>query len=212
MASMNPRLKEDLLWLKWPLGLTFLLICICIGLIFSANFYSTNMRIREQQALGELDLLSEQVQVIAESERIIIENIENFNSMVANSVMDEEDRVAILNEIGSIRVRHRLFPISIQISEQQRTELEYDATIEFPDEEISVRTTFISLSLPLLHEEDLTRFLEDFLQTGRLIVTSRCNISALALSPEDVLSIVPHQLATCDFYWFTFRREASTNS
>ena len=212
MALTPRQLKQDVLWLKWPLIMAVVLICLCIGVIVSSDLYRDSMQRREQQAFGELDLLSGQVQAIAESERIIIENIESFNTMVANSVMDEEDRVAILSEIGTIRTRHKLFPISVQISEQQQIALEYDAAVEFPDEEISVRTTLISLSLPLLHEEDLTRFLADFLRTGRLIVTSRCNISALALLPEDELSMVPHQIADCDFYWFTFRRETTTTS
>ena len=212
MALTSRHLKQDVLWLKWPLIVVVITFCLCIAVIVSANLYRDDIQRREQQVLGEFDLLSGQVQAIAESERIIIENIESFNTMVANSVMDEEDRVAILNEIGIIRTRHKLFPISVRISEQQQTALEYSATVEFPDEKISVRTTLISLSLPLLHEEDLTRFLADFLQTGRLIVTSRCNISALALLPQDELSMVPHQIADCDFYWFTFRREATTNS
>ncbi|MCH8175172.1 MAG: hypothetical protein IIC59_08325 [Proteobacteria bacterium] len=212
MALTSRQLKQDVLWLKWPLIVTAVLICLCIGVIVAANLYRDSIQRREQLAFEGFDLLSGQVQAIAESERIIIENIESFNTMVANTVMDEEDRVAILSEIGTIRTRHKLFPISVQISEQQQTALEYNAAVEFPDEEISVRTTFISLSLPLLHEEDLTRFLADFLQTGRLIVTSRCNISDLALLPEDELSIVPHQIADCDFYWFTFRREATTTS
>lgn len=158
-------------------------------------------------ALGDFDLLTGQVEAIAESERIIIENIENFNSMVANSVLDEEDRVALLQDIGSIRQRYNLFPISVEISEQQRTVLEYNAAVEFPDEEISLRGTVIGISLPLLHEADLERFLADFLRTGRLIVSSECSIRELVLEERDQMSVVPHQIANCEFYWYTFQRE-----
>lgn len=207
MASKKRRLKEDLMWLKWPLSLLFVVTCIAVGLFVSANIYQSDLQRLEVNTLGEFDLVTGQVEAIAASEQIIVENIERFNTMVANSVMDEEDRVGLLQEIGVIRTRHQLFPMEIEISEQQRSLLDYGEGVEFPDEEISLRASIVSINLPMLHEGDLTNFLNDFLSTGRLIITSSCDIREVVLEERDLLALVPHQLAQCEFYWLTFKRE-----
>jgi hypothetical protein len=151
-----------------------------------------------------------QVQDVEGSERIIVNNIGRFNNMVVATVMDEENRVGLLEEIRAIRDRHQLFPISVEIQEQVRLLLEYGPGIEFPDEQISLRSSQIEIQMDLLHEEDLTRFLDDFLGSGRLMINNSCSIRELLISENNFLKHVEHQTASCEFQWYTLRREPYT--
>lgn len=210
MALKNRRIKEDLLWLKWSLVLLALVITMASGSYLSAFYFRNDMQREEFNIVSAIDLISGQVREIESSERIIVNNIDRFNSMVENSILDEEDRVALLEEIRTIRERHQLFPISVEIREQDRQLLNYDPGVEFPDEQISLRSTRIQVQLPLLHEEDLIRFLADFLGSGRLLVSESCSIEGTVPVDSENLQNAEHQLATCDFYWYTLRREPYT--
>ena len=50
MALASRQLRQDVLWLKWPLIMTGILICLCIGVIVAANLYRDSIQRQEQQA------------------------------------------------------------------------------------------------------------------------------------------------------------------
>lgn len=207
MAARRRNIKEDLAWLKWWLVLLAICLSIAIGGYWAALYYRGEVRQLEFGTRSNFDIILQEVTQIEDSERIIVENIDRFNSLAANRLMDEEDRVSLLEDIRRIRDNFRLFPIDVQIREQASHMLDYEESVEFPEEFISIRSSAVTVRMPLLHEEDLTRFLNAFLNTGRLMVTTSCTITDSAISPEDVLEIVAHQVASCDFIWYTFRRE-----
>lgn len=210
MDAINRFIKEDLPWLKWRLELLAIALAFAFGLYFSVLLFRNEMRRQEVGIRTNTEVLQIQLQEIAESERVIVENIDRFNSIVADSVMEEENRVTLLEDISRIRNRHKLFPIDIEIAEQDRQLLSYDEGVEFPDEQITLRSSQIRITLPLLHEEDLSRFVTDFLQTRRLLVANRCMISNALLDEDDLREVVEHQRAICEFHWFTLRREPFT--
>ncbi len=210
MALQRHNLKDDLAWLKWWLVLLGVAFAIAIGGYWAALSYRNDMRRLEFGTRSNFDVIIQEVTQIEESERIIVENIDRFNTLVANRLLDEEDRVSLLEDISRIRNRYQLFPIDVEIREQNSQILEYGADTEYPDEQISVRRSMVMLRIPLLHEEDLTRFLGAFLNSGRLMLTTSCSITSSAVDDTEALKIVEHQIATCEFIWYTFRRELST--
>lgn len=207
MALKRRSLQADIKALKWPLGFFALSIAATVGFYFSTQFFWNDILRQESNVYSELNYVSSQVAAIEEAEQIFIDNIDRYNEMVANGVLDEEDRVMLLAEIGRIRDKYRLFPISVTVSEQESRVLEYPAAVESPEERISLRVSRIQISLSLLHEEDLTRFLGDFLAPNRMLINSRCEVQQLSVSEEDFLTVVPHQRANCEFYWYTLQRE-----
>lgn len=207
MAARRRSIKEDLAWLKWWLVLLAIAMAIAIGGYWAAMYYRNDMRQLEFGTRSNFDVILQEVTQIEESEQIIVENIDRFNSLVANQLLDEEDRVSLLEDVRRIRDNFRLFPIDVQIREQTSQMLDYEEGVEFPEEFISIRSSTIVMRLPLLHEEDLTRFLNAFLNAGRLMVPTSCTITDSAVNPEDALEIVAHQIASCEFIWYTFRRE-----
>lgn len=207
MALKRRNIKEDLEWLKWPLVWLLISILAAVVLYLGTDYIRDEIRMDELNASAGLDVISEQVSAIEVSEQIIVDNIDRYNTMVANRVMEEEGRVALLDEISIIRERFQLFPISVEISEQDRILLAYPEEVEFPDEQISLRSSRVQVQIPLLHEEDLVRFLSAFLRDGRLMVVNRCALNDTPVLEEDILRVVPHQVATCEFYWYTLRNE-----
>lgn len=207
MALKRRHIKEDLLWLRWNIILLVIVTGASIGLYISASIYRDDMQNQEFNAQSELDFVNGQILDIENAESVVINNIGSYNSMVANGVLEEEDRVGLLEEISNIRDRYQLFPISVEIQEQDRLMIEYPLDVENPDEQISLRNSQVSVQIPLLHEEDLTRFLTDFLSSERMMVNSNCSISEAPQVEENLNELIQRQMAACRFYWYTLRRE-----
>jgi hypothetical protein len=210
MALKRRSVKEDVFWLKMPLSAFALSVAMSTAVYFYATYYSDDILRRESNLYTNYNLVSSQVFAIEEAEQIIISNIDRFKKMVENQVMSEEDRVSLLAEIGSIRKKYKLFPVIVSVSEQEKTVLAYPDNVESPEEEVSLLRSELKVQLPLLHEEDLTRFLYDLMRPGRLLVNNRCVITDLPLAQSDLLDVIPHQQAACDFYWYTLRSEPYT--
>lgn len=207
MALKRRRFKDDVFWLRWPLIMLGLSVCVAVGAWWSAANYRNSMQRDEFNALNQLDLLSGQVREIEEAERIIVDNIDRYNSMVDRGLLEEENRVALLDEIAGIRNRYNLYPITVEIDEQDRVLIPYRTEVDFPEEQVTLRSSEINLQLPLLHEGDLTRLLEQLLASGRLLVVDNCSMRYALESEETFLTLVQHQLASCNLVWYTFRRE-----
>ena len=207
MALKKRSLKHDMLWLRWPLSLLGIVVAASIALFVSASMFRNELQRDEFNALSDFDLISGQVAEIEQAERVITDNIGRYNSMVANGVMQEENRVQLLEDITNIRQRHLLFPMNVEIGEETRLFIPYPEEVDFPDDQITLRESLVNVSYSLLHEEDLTRFLTEFLDSGRLLVPTRCSVTAALESEEMALEVVQHQLANCSFNWYTLRRE-----
>ncbi|NKB32939.1 MAG: hypothetical protein GKR91_07555 [Pseudomonadales bacterium] len=207
MALKRRHIKEDLLWLKWNIVLLVIVLGASLGLFFSASVYRDDMQNQEFNALSELDFVNGQIRDIENAEQVIINNIDTYNTMIANAVLEEEDRVSLLEEISVIRDRYQLFPIAVEIQEQDRVLLEYPFDVENPDEQISLRNSQVSVQIPLLHEEDLTRFLADFMSSGRMMVNNSCAIAQAPQLEEIPNQLSQRQIASCGFHWYTLRRE-----
>ncbi len=207
MSLRRRNRREDIAWLRWPITLLVISLMLSVGLYVAATLYLNEVRRLEFNATTNLDLLTGQVDEIERSEQVVVNNIGIYNTMVANGAMGEEDRVQVLEEITRIRQRNLLFPMNVSIGEQDRVLLPYPETVEFPDEQITLRISPVQVRYPLLHEEDLTRFLNEFLALGDLMVPSRCGMAMALEDPADAARVVQHQLADCEFQWYTFQRE-----
>jgi len=207
MSLRRRNRREDIAWLRWPIVLLVVSLVFSVGLYVAATMYLNEVRRLQFNATTNLDLLVGQVDEIERSEQVVVNNIGIYNRMVANGAMGEEDRVQLLEEITRIRQRNLLFPMNVAIGEQDRVLIPYPETVEFPDEQITLRSSPVQVRYPLLHEEDLTRFLNEFLELGNLMVPSRCAITMALEDPADAMRVVQHQIADCEFYWYTFQRE-----
>lgn len=207
MTLKRRSLRDDALWLIVPLSFAVLTLSAMIASWWGAASYQNRVQRNEFNAQSQLELLEGQIEEIEASERIIVENIDLYNRIAAAGILDEEDRVALLDDITTIRRRYNLFPISIAIGEQDRVLLPYPGDVDFPDEQITLRASRVELQMPLLHEGDLTRFLADFLNSERLMLVNQCSVNSALEDQNLKLTYVQHQQAECEFTWYTMRRE-----
>lgn len=207
MALRRRSLGDDIRWLRGPMILLGIVLAVSIGGYLGASYYRNDVQRMEFNATTDLDLISVQVEEIEQEEQAVVNSIGVYNTMEENGVMGEEDRVALLEEITAIRERYLLFPINVSIGEQDRLLLEYGENVDFPDDQITLRTSQVQVRFSLLHEEDLTRFLTDIMDSGRLMAPSSCTVNAALEDPDMIQEVVQHQIAACDFNWYTFQRE-----
>ncbi|MCI5106834.1 MAG: hypothetical protein MRY76_08990 [Pseudomonadales bacterium] len=207
MALKRRNLEEDLLWLKIPLLALLSVLLLSAALWWLASRYQDEMRTAEFQVRGDLELLAAQVQEIEAAEQIIVDNIGVFEQMQSRGLLDQEDRVALLDTITTLRNRHNLYPVTVEIAEQDRVVIPYVTEVDYPEEQISLRGTPLRLELPLLHEGDLARLLEGLYATGGLFVVDECTMREAIESDNEYLSLLPHQMADCALIWYSFQRE-----
>ena len=212
MAVSRRNIREDLVWLKWWLVALPVTLAIAIGGYRGSLYYRGEMSRLEINSRSNFDVILQEVAQIEESEQIIVDNIDLFNSLVEKHLLDAEDRISLLEDIRRIRENFGLFPIDVGIREQTSHMLDYEGGVEFPEEFISIRSSLVTVGLPLLHEEDLSRFLDAFLNVERLMVTTSCTITVTSLDPVMALELVPHQMARCGFIWYTFAREPQSGN
>lgn len=207
MSLGRRHLQQDLYLLKWQLILLGLILVTAIGLYVGAIYFRNEMRRTEYAYQVNFENINNELQQIEEERSTILQYIDAFNTMARRGILDEEDRVGLLEDIRVLRNRYRLFPIEVQIHEQERTLLQYPEEVQDVEEIISLRATRIDLHIPLLHEADLTRFLQGMTQSGRLLVIDSCDIEQLLTEDDEFYELTEHLTANCSIYWYSLRRE-----
>ena len=131
-------------------------------------------------------------------ERQIREHAALFNALKARGVIGEEQRLEWVELLKDIRERLRLIDLRYEISPQQPLE-------KTPVGTLALHASTMKLQLNLLHEEDLTRLLDDLRrQAHALLQVKRCDVSRMQRSgPENTLQ--GYLQAECLIEWITVR-------
>ncbi len=207
MTMKIPLSASDQMMLRKPLLYFAISIIVSAALWFGVD----TLRQRSQDAVtfaqGMFDQTSTSVTQIAQEEETIIRYIGRYREIVENGVIGATDRLLLLEQMGELRDRLTLYPLNIGMSEQMATRLEYDPYDPVPGEPVDLLSTEVTLSLPLLHEEDLTRLFA-FLVTGtELLLPRECTMSADGGLDPDFRTLGEHLTASCSLLWYTFDLE-----
>jgi len=125
-----------------------------------------------------------------------------FNALKARGVIGEEQRLDWVDLLRSIRDRHRLIDLRYEIAPQRPL----DAA---PGSAFAFYASTMKVELKLLHEEDLTRLLDDLRQQARaLILVRHCAVSRLPRGGEGSA----HLQAECQIDWITLRQAANADA
>lgn len=121
-----------------------------------------------------------------------------FNALQSRGVIGEEHRLEWVELLEEIRARHRLLELRYEIAPQH-------ALDKSPTGNLSLYASTMKLQLKLLHEEDLTRLLDDLRQqAGALIQVKNCRVARLPRVASD--SAIQGMLqAECTIDWLTVR-------
>ena len=131
-----------------------------------------------------------------------------FAALQKRGIIGEEKRLEWVELLKEIRDKHRLIDLQYEVAPQRALDLApASAAGSFAFYSSSMR-----LQLKLLHEEDLTRLLDDLRQQARaLIQVRRCAVSRLPHGGGDGASNAQLQ-ADCQIDWITLRAAAAEGS
>ena len=204
MKTKLPFEREDLKLFRT--AFIVLLVCVLLAttLYFGANRINDTATTALRNARSQYEQASTSVQLIAEEEATIIRYIDRYLGFVENGYMEGEDRLAFIEDVSRIRDTHNLFPVDIDIGEQDHYSLTYDPMDLNPGEPVDIDYSNIGLSFPLLHEEDLTRLVSSLLDLEGLFLPTHCLMLHDNINEADFTVFSEQMYSNCRFYWYTF--------
>lgn len=195
---------RDIAFIKWEAIMTVVAISIAAGVIILTDNLNTEANNSLRRAQSNYDQAQQSVNLIEEEEATILEYIDRFQEIMAKGIINEEDRLQLIEEVANLRSEHALFPINVNIQVQTGVRLLYDPAETDPGEPIDLKTSVVELSFPLLHEEDLVRILEGIVSSGGLFQIKECEIRMNDETNINFLVLSQHLGANCALNWYTF--------
>ncbi len=198
---------NDLARLRWSLA--FVIVAVIAG---------AALLLYLQQQVGKAELNQRQLSVqqkdvrarlsnAREEEQAIRDRIGRYQHIMASGLIDQEERLAWVEQIARIKTARRLLDLQYELSPQHPIE---EAAL--PGGAMAGGYEFMAssmkLQLALLHEDDLLGFLDDLRKSVRAhLLVRNCTIeraSASAGSPAEH-GPPPQLRAECAIDWVTLR-------
>jgi hypothetical protein len=202
--------KDDYLRLKWHM----VLLTVCIVAIGAMFFFINKLNIDANRQLniarGDMNSAQTALDQIEEEETTINEYIGRYLEIDAAGIVGPGDRLNMQEKFAQIRAQFSLFPIQLDIGSQTSFVLPYDPAIAKPGQPVTLQKSIIETSLPLLHENDLSNFLDALLNDTDLLLAESCSIKSSNRESRDFLRLGQHMNASCTFDWYTFAVQADT--
>ena len=178
------------------------MIAIGAGSVYFALNLAQTARVDRMAAQAERNDFDGKLKRVRSEENEIKQKSALFNTLQARGMIGEEQRLEWVELLKDIRDKRRLIDLKYEIAPQRPL----DAT---PANGLTFYVSTMKMQLKLLHEEDLTRLIDDLNQQARaLIQVKRCNVSRLPRGNAE--TGMPAQLqADCLIDWVTLREAAA---
>jgi hypothetical protein len=122
-----------------------------------------------------------------------------FNKLQERGIIGDEQRLDWVELLKEIRDKHRLIDLRYEIAPQRMLDGQLGNDFVF-------FASSMKLELKLLHEEDLTRLLDDLRRQAKaLIRVKSCRIERLPATGEQRGGGRANLLADCEIEWLTLR-------
>lgn len=203
---------------KELLGIKKQIVFFVFSAIFSAGIYLGSEHLNDEAARDlrnsrtVFQKARSSVELIEEEEATIIEYIDEYKLMAEEGIVKNEDRLQFLEDMAVIREELSLFPINLNIDEQYSANLEYPPDFGSPGAPIELGSSAVSLSLPLLHEEDFTRLLTALDNSPGLYQITECDLTLRNTSATSFTTLQQHMSVSCEILWYTYNLQPSTNN
>ena len=174
------------------------LLMIALGATSAHLALASTQRARAEQATAQRqkDEIDGKLRRVRGEEAEIKQKSAVLSSLQARGMIGEEQRLDWVERLESIRDRRRLLDLRYEIAPQRTLDASPSGAMNF-------YASAMKMQLKLLHEEDLTRLLDDLLQQpGPLIQVRSCKLSRLARTSGE---IVAQLQADCLIDWITLR-------
>ena len=181
---------SDLPKLQWSILAIVLMMAVGAALIFFA-FSATEVAKRDRAiAQAERNEFDGKLKQVRNEEDEIKQKSAVFKALQTRGMIGEEQRLEWVELIKDIRDTRRLIDLQYEIAPQRKLDAEAGSGFAF-------YSSTMRLQLKLLHEEDLTRLLDDLHNRARaLIQVKSCGVTRLPAgaggnSPAAQLQAVP---------------------
>ena len=190
---------SDLPKLQWSILAIVLMMAVGAALIFFA-FSATEVAKRDRAiAQAERNEFDGKLKQVRNEEDEIKQKSAVFKALQTRGMIGEEQRLEWVELIKDIRDTRRLIDLQYEIAPQRR--LDADAAKGF-----AFYSSAMRMQLKLLHEEDLTRLLDDLRNRAKaLIQVKRCDVARLPYSTGS--SQTAQLQADCQIDWITLRED-----
>jgi hypothetical protein len=161
----------------------------------------TAARTEQQAARGERTSEQNKLARTTDEAREISERLASYRRLVERGVVGEERRFDWIDRINAIRAARKLPEVKYSIGPQRAAD--YPGVAGAGD--IEVLASPMQLTLGLLHEEDLFRFIGDLRsELSALVVVRTCNVERTG-EPAKARGLGPRLRATCEVDLVTIR-------
>jgi len=195
--------KEDMTLLRAPVLFAVGCAGLAILLYAGSNVLNSTVSSAYTQARGQFEQVQTSIQQIAQEEATIVEYIDRYRDMVDDALFEEEDRLAMLERVQSIRQQLRLFPVQIEMEEQAAKMLSYPLDELTPGEPVQMRLSPMRISFALLHEEDFTGLMTELLNSRGYFLPMACELSS-TVGARGYVEVADNLAAECDLVWLSY--------
>lgn len=190
---------QDFPRLQWSLLAAMLMLILgATAVYFSFNAMQVAMRDQTaaQATWKETDSKLKQVR---NEENEIKQKSAVFNALQTRGMIGEEQRLEWVELLKDIRDTRRIIDLQYEIAPQHKLDT---ATVSG----FAFYSSAMKMQLKLLHEEDLTRLLDDLRNRAKaLIQVKRCDVARLPYSTGS--SQTAQLQADCQIDWITLRED-----
>ena len=204
MKAAPPLSKSDLMLLRNSV-ISFLVLCILALVTYvSATRLQQLANDNLSAARVYFDQVSTSVTQIAQEQETIIRYIDRYIQIDTDGVVSAQDRLQFLERMDSIRESLQLYALDLEMGEQISYVVPYPPQDPLPGEPVTVNQTSIDLALPLLHEGDLVRMLDQLLSMPGLFLPTQCLIILDSISTDNFTQLRENLISRCRVNWFSF--------
>ncbi|MFH2123128.1 MAG: hypothetical protein ABIJ50_06570 [Pseudomonadota bacterium] len=149
--------------------------------------------------------MATQIRQIEDEEAAIRGHIDQYRQLEVSGVIGDEERLKLVEVLGHIRAQYKFYPLQFDIGQQVVIPLREGSGEPW----LSLRSSQIKFTLPLLHEEDLSRLLVELRNIGRgLFVVEECSLSRPGTEKQgDPVQLKENLNASCTLSWLTLKPE-----
>ena len=185
--------REEWRKLALPLVAAVVLLGAGLALIVSAGASRAGAQRQLTQAQDERKQNTERLARIAEEEREVSEKLDVYKQLKRLNILGEERRLEWADAITRIRTERELLDLSYRVERQKLLK-----SLPGKPGSVDFYASTMNVTLDLLHEEDLLRFLGDLRNSGNAyFVVKACNVQRTGLAATGT-TITPRLRAQCE--------------
>jgi hypothetical protein len=201
------KLRAELFLLRWNLLLLAGCIAIAGVIVFSVGHYHQQIEVETHAAEQAATRMRNETTRLQNEDQEMRRKITQYGQIAAHGIIGPEKRLDWVELMRAIQKDRKLLGLEYEIYPQLPVSTSL-LNNNAPGFEFMVSA--MQLRMPLLHEEDLTHFIDDLRKHAPAYVRVRsCKLSR-AISDTAALGDLPPQLnADCQIDWITIRDKAA---